>query len=84
MRAWMNSIAPTSTPRVGCAMSSTGASNENSRAMTTFCMLPPDMDPGLRAGARAADVKFLIQLRGIAVKPEMRRSGKNSDGSKGV
>ena len=45
MREWMNSIAPTSTPRVGWAITSTGVSNENSRAMTTFCMLPPDIEP---------------------------------------
>jgi len=32
-------------PRVGWAMMSTGESNENSRATTTFCILPPDMEP---------------------------------------
>ena len=45
MRVWMNSMAPTSTPRVGWAMMSTGESKENSRATTTFCILPPDMEP---------------------------------------
>ena len=38
----MNSVAPTSMPRVGwSAMMSTG-SEENSRATTTFWMLPPE------------------------------------------
>ena len=35
--SWMNSIAPTSTPRVGCAARSTVKSRPISRAMTIFC-----------------------------------------------
>ena len=42
---WTNSIAPTSTPRVGWAIRSTAGSDSNSLAMTTFCMLPPDKVP---------------------------------------
>ena len=34
-----------STPRVGWAITSAGVSYENSRATTTFCMLPPDIEP---------------------------------------
>ncbi len=41
-RSWMYSVAPMSTPRVGCAATSTSGSRASSRAMTTFWMLPPD------------------------------------------
>ncbi len=43
-RRCTNSIAPTSSPRVGWAAISTFGSDEISRAMTTFCWLPPDSD----------------------------------------
>ena len=45
MAVCMNSMAPMSIPREGFEMTSTGVSCENSRATTTFCMLPPDMEP---------------------------------------
>src|SRR3954452_18177181 len=41
-RRWTNSIAPTSNPRVGCAATSTRGLFAISRAITTFCWLPPD------------------------------------------
>jgi hypothetical protein len=41
MAAW----APTSTPRVGCAASSTFGSCDISRPMMSFCWLPPDREP---------------------------------------
>ena len=41
---WTNSIAPTSSPRVGCAAISTFGSSAISRAITTFCWLPPESD----------------------------------------
>ena len=44
IRLWMNSIEPTSTPRVGWEAISTLSGRENSRATTTFCWLPPDSD----------------------------------------
>ena len=44
IRLWMNSIEPTSTPRVGCEAISTLSGRENSRATTTFCWLPPESD----------------------------------------
>ena len=42
----MNSIEPTSTPRVGCAATNSRSSRLSSRASTTFCWLPPDSRPG--------------------------------------
>ena len=39
---WMNSIDPTSSPRVGWATTSSFGSPVSSRAMITFCWLPPD------------------------------------------
>ncbi len=41
----MNSIEPTSNPRVGCATSSNRSSPDSSRAMMIFCWLPPDSVP---------------------------------------
>src|SRR5690606_26849441 len=45
IRLWMNSIEPTSTPRVGCAATSRRRSRDISRATTTFCWLPPERRP---------------------------------------
>ena len=42
IRLWMNSWAPTSTPRVGCEATSNCSGRDISRARTTFCWLPPD------------------------------------------
>src|SRR3954471_21391021 len=43
-RPWTNSIAPTSSPRVGwCAIKSFG-SLATSRATATFCWLPPESE----------------------------------------
>ena len=39
---WMNSMLPTSRPRVGWSRTSSRRSRSNSRATTTFCWLPPD------------------------------------------
>ena len=40
----MNSIDPTSTPRVGWLAMSRRSGRDSSRATTTFCWLPPDSD----------------------------------------
>ena len=42
MRRWMNSIDPTSTPRVGWEAMNSVRGRPSSRAITTFCWLPPD------------------------------------------
>ncbi len=45
-RLWMNSMAPTSTPRVGwAAMNRETTGLDSSRARTTFCWFPPDSEP---------------------------------------
>ena len=44
-RRWRYSIAPTSSPRVGCAAISTFGSRSISRAATSFCWLPPERPP---------------------------------------
>src|ERR1041385_2870591 len=41
-RRWTNSIAPTSSPRVGWAAIRTLGFRVTSRAITTFCWLPPE------------------------------------------
>ena len=42
IRCQMLSMAPISTPRVGCAATSSSGSISISRAKTTFCILPPE------------------------------------------
>src|SRR6059058_5813824 len=62
-RRWTNSIAPTSRPRVGCAAISTRGSRATSRAITTFCWLPPE---SADARVAAAHVE-LVQQRACGV-----------------
>ena len=56
MRRWMNSMEPTSRPRVGCATRSTLTSPVSSRAMITFCWFPPESvwTPGAMPEARTS------------------------------
>ena len=42
MRSCTNSIDPTSNPRVGWDATSTFTGRESSRAITTFCLFPPE------------------------------------------
>src|SRR5215207_2497040 len=49
-RSCTNSIAPTSRPRLGCAATVTLGSSASSRAITTFCWLPPDSEPAVVCG----------------------------------
>ena len=78
IRLWMNSIEPTSTPRVGCDAISTLSGRENSRATTTFCWLPPDSDA---TGASADSVRMsnssirAFGVRGDLVELERRARG---------
>ena len=49
---WMNSMLPTSRPRVGWSRTRSFSGRSNSRATTTFCWLPPDrVATGSAAGA---------------------------------
>ena len=43
MIRWISSLAPTSTPWVGSASTSTSGRSTSWRASTTFCALPPDI-----------------------------------------
>ena len=56
---WMNSMLPTSRPRVGWSRTSSLRSRANSRAMTTFCWLPPDSVPALASadGVRMSNAR---------------------------
>ena len=58
---WMNSIEPTSTPRVGWAATSSRDSRVNSRAMMTFCWLPPDSVAAGGAHRARPNVELLRQ-----------------------
>ena len=62
MRLWMNSIEPTSTPRVGWAATNRRRSRLSSRASTTFCWLPPESRPTFVVDALGADVELLDLL----------------------
>ena len=44
IRPWMNSIEPTSTPRVGWAATKSFNGRDISRATITFCWLPPESE----------------------------------------
>ncbi len=67
---WMNSMAPMSTPRVGCSAISSGASWLISRATTTFCRLPPDRVPTRVAGLATLMANRSINSRARAVMAE--------------
>ena len=83
IRRCMNSIAPTSRPRVGCETTSSCSGRDSSRASTTFCWLPPDSVPAGVAADVGADVELLdprlavardrVQVRGRGPAVELRR-----------
>ena len=52
----MNSMLPTSSPRVGWSRMSSFSGRSNSRATTSFCWLPPDNVLGRDVGRRRPDV----------------------------
>ena len=58
-----NSVAPTSTPRVGCSAISTGAWWDSSRATTIFCRLPPDNVPTCKRSLPIRMANFWISYR---------------------
>src|SRR3984957_16682326 len=60
IRLWMNSIAPMSTPRVGCPTSRILGLRSISRASTIFCWLPPEKLAVLSNGARGRTSKDSI------------------------
>ena len=59
-RRWMNSMAPTSTPRVGWPTSRTRGSRSISRASTSFCWLPPEKAAVIRRGSAGRTSKAPI------------------------
>ena len=62
IRRWMNSIEPTSRPRVGWATTSSLGSPVSSRAMMTFCWLPPDSVDAATSGLGRAHVEPLHEV----------------------
>src|SRR6266568_2338903 len=71
IRRWMNSIAPISTPRVGWAAIRAVGLAENSRAMMTFCWLPPESE---RAGASIEGVRTSNSAISLLAHAAMLRS----------
>ena len=69
---WMNSIAPRSTPRVGCAASRSRAARVSSRATTSFCWLPPESLP--RARRRIGRAHVELGQRAAVAKSRTRRA----------
>ena len=63
----MNSIAPMSTPRVGCDTSSSFGSTSNSRPMISFCWLPPESARAGSVGVRRAHVEAVDDLSRAAL-----------------
>src|SRR5262249_13639057 len=72
-RRWTNSIAPTSSPRVGWAATSTRGSRSISRARMTFCWLPPERAPPGVSGPPPRTSNSRIRRRAIST----RRLGKS-------
>ena len=78
IRLWMNSIDPTSTPRVGWEAIRTFSGRENSRATTTFCWLPPESELTGALHRLGADVELLDPVRGVLlerVQPQGQAAG---------
>ena len=65
-RRCRNSIAPTSTPRVGWLAISADSGRDSSRASTTFCWLPPDSEVIGVVHRLGADVELGDPLLGVA------------------
>ena len=59
MIRWISSLAPTSTPCVGSARTSTSGRSTSWRASTTFCALPPDI---ALIGCRSCGVRTASRL----------------------
>ena len=77
---WMNSIAPISTPRVGCPTSSTSGSRSISRAMTIFCWFPPEKFAVFRShdGGRTSNFSIAARARSrIAVRSSVSTGPRN-------
>src|SRR5436190_1221715 len=69
---WMNSMLPTSRPRVGWSSTSSLRSRANSRAMTTFCWFPPDSVPALASadGVRTSEAAGQDEVVGDAERQD--------------
>src|SRR5574337_1002540 len=63
MELCTNSMAPTSTPRVGWETISSLGFDANSRAMMTFCILPPDSVEIVVSGAAPRTSNLAMRLR---------------------
>ena len=74
---WMNSMLPTSRPRVGWSRMSAVRSRLNSRATIAFCWLPPDSVPAVTVGDGVrmsyCSIARFAALADRAVVPERRR-----------
>ena len=81
---WMNSMLPTSRPRVGWSRTSSLRSRPNSRATTTFCWLPPDSVPA-RTSADGVRMSYSPMRVSAALARSPRRCGRararTADGS---
>jgi hypothetical protein len=69
-------MEPTSTPRVGWEAMNSRSGRESSRAITTFCWLPPDSVPAAAAadGVRTSnspmrDLAFSTIFAGLMLMP---------------
>ncbi len=73
-RIWVqtNSIAPTSSPRVGCAASKSFGSVSSSRARINFCWSPPDSAPAVTSMllARTSNSRTSFRARSLIVRSD--------------
>ena len=68
--SWMARAATRSTPRVGCATTSTSGSRASARARTIFCWLPPER---VRAGARRSGGRMSNRTMRASATPATAR-----------
>ena len=80
MIRWISSLAPTSTPCVGSASTSTSGRSTSWRASTTFCAFPPDMaligcrSCGVRTASRLIMSRATVRSRARSTKVPKRDS----------
>lgn len=79
---WTNSMAPTSTPRVGWLTISSDGFVSNSRAMMTFCMLPPDSEEMMVSGAAPRTSYLSMSSSAIVFIAPMLRIGPEVTGGR--
>src|SRR5579859_7481337 len=76
-----NSVAPTSSPRVGCAARISTGARDSSRARTTFCWLPPESVRALTSGPATRMSNSLMRSSALSRMAAQRSSPSLTNGA---